>query len=120
MSLFSESDVLLFVLVFVYGEEAANVVEVDSMLVEDIFGVCHGIEGLHSGAVVTSDVMNELPDFIAEDACFGEEEFLGTGVVSIGGEGTEQGGTYACFEADSGNKNHLNMVFDLLLISYWM
>ena len=53
-SFLSESDVLLFVLVFVGGEEFVYGVEVNSMAVEYVFGMFHGPEGLHSRSVVSS------------------------------------------------------------------
>jgi hypothetical protein len=52
VSLFSEPEVLLFVLIFVEWEELADVVEIDSVLVEQVFGVTHGLEGPDSGRVV--------------------------------------------------------------------
>ncbi len=49
MSLFSEPEVILFALIFVEWEELADVVEIDSVLVEQVFGVTHNLEGPDSG-----------------------------------------------------------------------
>ena len=49
VSLFSEPEVLLFVLIFVEGEELADVVEIDSVLIEQVFGVTQGLERPDSG-----------------------------------------------------------------------
>ncbi len=49
VSLFSESEVILFALIFVEWEELADVVEIDSVLVEQVFGVTHNLEGPDSG-----------------------------------------------------------------------
>ena len=52
VSLFSEPEVILFVLIFVQWEELADIVEIDSVLVEQVFGVTHSLEGPDSGWVV--------------------------------------------------------------------
>lgn len=49
VSLFSEPEVLLFVLIFIEWEEFADVVEIDSVLVEQVFWVTQGLEGPDSG-----------------------------------------------------------------------
>jgi hypothetical protein len=49
VSLFSEPEVILFALIFVEWEELADVVEIDSVLVEQVFGVTHNLEGPDSG-----------------------------------------------------------------------
>lgn len=53
-SFLSEPNVLLFVFVFVGGEEFVDGLEVNSMAVEYVFGVFHGPEGLHSRSIVSS------------------------------------------------------------------